>query len=459
MAAKTTKYDRAIGYIKEKLKACPRMSGSPAGQSMLDSLCPGFYSGYESSRKTGERLCGYEVYVSGWPELKGVMVTCEETEYNADLRAVLFADSERALKDLLLSLPGGKAVALWASDRWMMAAVEELFEGCAIPFREGLSDRQESRLIWEGYSYLGIKRGSGSFRADLAGKEESFYRQSGVKLFEKKQDAHKAGLSITGKKDPLLTEFINLNSLKERMVRSRFVAEDLLLVKRALEDGLPVETLFYTPGLLKEEGGQELLKLALEKGVPCYKVSEGLMGAVTTTRPVPTAAVSVYTASRDAADFHLDEKSALLVVDSVSNPDNLGMVLRTADAGGVDAVVLIGEGAGPFHKNCIRSARGAVGRIPILNCRNEDQFFERLRQMSFTIIGSSAKADFPIYRLSLERPIAIIVGNENSGIRKSVLEKCTHTVRIPMHPGQSSLNVGVAAGILLYELARREGQS
>jgi TrmH family RNA methyltransferase len=160
---------------------------------------------------------------------------------------------------------------------------------------------------------------------------------------------------------------------------------------------------------------------------------------------------------QNAVDLDLSAGSALLIADSIANPDNLGMVLRTAEAAAVDSVVFIGEGASPFHKNCVRAARGAVGRSSLAYCESPEVYFRQLIAAGFEILGATARANKNLYDFELAAPLALVVGNENEGIREEILELCTNLVKIPMAPGQSSLNVAVATGIILYELARHRG--
>ena len=261
---------------------------------------------------------------------------------------------------------------------------------------------------------------------------------------------------VTGKKDPVFADFRELCSLKGRLERSQFVVEGVRLTARALDDGLPVLQLLYTPALTSSLEGMELLNRAYRAGIPHYRVSDGVLGAVTSTRPIPPVLAAVYAEYRDAVDLAGMPGRVLLITDSIANPNNLGMLLRTADAAGVEGIIVMGEGASPFHKECIRAARGAVGRIPIHQCRHAEEYLASLCRDGFTLLGASAHASCEPYSCAFTQPVAFLVGNETDGIRPPLLRHCTERVRIPMAPGQSSLNVGVAAGVLFYELVRRQ---
>src|SRR5207248_11014848 len=138
--------------------------------------------------------------------------------------------------------------------------------------------------------------------------------------------------------------------------RAQFVVEGLTLVQRAVQDGLPVDALAYTPELIRAPDGVGLLHEARGAGIAHFRVTDGLMGRITTTRPVPSVVAAVFFALRDVTRSAAVLGSSLLLAEQVSNPGNLGMILRTADAAGVEGVVLLGETADPLHKQSIRAA-------------------------------------------------------------------------------------------------------
>lgn len=257
-------------------------------------------------------------------------------------------------------------------------------------------------------------------------------------------------------RDPILTRFRDLAHAAGRREHAQFLAEGLTLVQRAVNDGLPVEAILYTPELQRISEGAQLLRDAREARIQHYLVSEGLLGKITTTRPVPEVIAAVFGALLDVEQFKPSPTTSLLIAENINNPDNLGMLLRTADAAGTGGMVVIGEKTDPFHKNCVRAARGAVGRVPLLSCRDPQASLRHLKEHGFRILGATSRAETVYYCSEMKPPIAVVVGNEQAGISPELLEVCTAQVRIPMAPGQDSLNVGVAAGVLLYEIVRQQ---
>ena len=305
-------------------------------------------------------------------------------------------------------------------------------------------------------SYLGIKRGSGSVtKQPIAEFYALAARKPQVEKFKETQGLGD-GRRIGSSKDPVLIQFSDLAHAAGRRERSQFVAEGITLVQRAVNDGVPVDSLLYTAGLLSIPEGSLLLHAAHQAGIPHYLVAEGLMAKVTTSRPVPPVLAALFAHWRAAERFTPGKATTLLAAENINNPDNLGMILRTADAADVEGVIVVGEGSDPFHKNCVRAARGAVGRIPILSCRSLEHFLLHLQTTGCAVVGAALGAKETLFQCEMQPPIVVVVGNEQRGISRQVLEVCSAQVEIPMAPGQDSLNVGVAAGLMLYEILRQK---
>src|SRR5262249_51080977 len=148
-----------------------------------------------------------------------------------------------------------------------------------------------------------------------------------------------------------------------------------------------------------------------QAGIHHYRASDALMGTLTSTRPLPAVMAAVRVQLRDVAELHANHVSALLVAGNLQNPDNLGMVLRTADAAGVDSVVGAGTQVDPLHKHCVRAARGAVGRISIFGCTDLPTWLAELRPYGVHVVGTIAQASRSLFEAQLPLPVAIVVGN------------------------------------------------
>ena len=162
-------------------------------------------------------------------------------------------------------------------------------------------------------------------------------------------------------------------------------------------------------------------------------------------------------ALRDLVEAALtaDEPLLLLVLDGVEDPHNLGACLRTADAAGVNAVVVPRHGAAGLGPTVSKVAAGAAERIPFAAVPNIVRVLDWLRDYGVTLIGTSDAAGESLYECDLAGPIALIMGREHQGLRSQVMERCDQLASLPMAGTVSSLNVSVATGICLYEAVRQ----
>lgn len=150
------------------------------------------------------------------------------------------------------------------------------------------------------------------------------------------------------------------------------------------------------------------------------------------------------------------EKPFLLILDQVQDPHNFGACLRTADAAGVDAVIVAKDNAAPITPVVQKVASGAAETVAIYRVTNLARTMENLKQLGVWMIGTSDQADHAIYENNLNSSIGLVMGAEGKGLRKLTQAKCDALVSLPM-AGKvvNSLNVSVATGVCLYEIVRQ----
>lgn len=162
----------------------------------------------------------------------------------------------------------------------------------------------------------------------------------------------------------------------------------------------------------------------------------------------------------DLAD-HLDriaaqnEKPFLLVLDNVTDPRNLGAAMRSVWAAGAHAVIVPKDKSAQFSPAARKAASGAASAVPLYVVTNLARVLDQLNDREINIIGMDGAAEKDIFATDLTSPLAIVMGSEESGMRRLTREKCTAITKIPMAQGVESLNVSVAAGIALFEAVRQ----
>ena len=148
----------------------------------------------------------------------------------------------------------------------------------------------------------------------------------------------------------------------------------------------------------------------------------------------------------------------LMVLEGVQDPHNLGACLRTADAAGVDAVVVPRHGAAGLGPTVSKVAAGAAESIPFATVANIGRVLSWLSEYGVRLVGTSETGADSLFDADLTGPLALVMGREHSGLKKRVMERCDLLVNLPMQGSVESLNVSVATGICLYEALRQRNQ-
>jgi len=155
----------------------------------------------------------------------------------------------------------------------------------------------------------------------------------------------------------------------------------------------------------------------------------------------------------------LDHPPLLLVLDGVTDPHNLGACLRSADAAGVDAVIIPKDRSVGLNATVRKVACGAAETVKLVSVTNLARCLDKLKEEGIWLVGAADQADSSLYEQDLAGAIALVMGSEGSGLRRLTQESCDFLVSIPMAGALSSLNVSVATGVCLYEARRQRIQS
>ncbi|MBC2874960.1 MULTISPECIES: 23S rRNA (guanosine(2251)-2'-O)-methyltransferase RlmB [Streptomyces] len=233
-------------------------------------------------------------------------------------------------------------------------------------------------------------------------------------------------------------------------------------VVEALREGVPATTLYVQQYLDNDERVREAIQLATEKGLNLMeaprpeldRMTNGLnhQGLVLSVPPYDYAHPEDLTAAAQA-----DGEDALIVaLDGITDPRNLGAVVRSVSAFGGHGVVVPERRAAGMTASAWKTSAGTAARTPVARATNMTRMLEAYQKEGLMVVGLAADGDVELHELdALEGPVVIVVGSEGKGLSRLVGETCDFRVRIPMPGGAESLNAGVAAGVVLYEAARR----
>ncbi|MEQ8820897.1 MAG: RNA methyltransferase [Sumerlaeia bacterium] len=246
---------------------------------------------------------------------------------------------------------------------------------------------------------------------------------------------------IQSAKNPRIKQWKALHSAKGRREAGLFLAEGPHLVEEALASRWPIETL-----LLAEGSSPPPVVGRIES----VWLSEPAMRAVSETE-APQGMAAVCRLPESGASLPAGER--FLLLDAVQDPGNVGTLIRVADAMGLDGVILGPGSADPFSGKVLRSAQGSVFHLPVRRGESLEEALREMKARGLPVLAADMMGT-PIREFRGGASFALVMGNEGAGLSEQALAFADHRVSIPMRGRAESLNVGVAAGICLYELLR-----
>ncbi|GGV69734.1 23S rRNA (guanosine(2251)-2'-O)-methyltransferase RlmB [Streptomyces thermoviolaceus] len=234
-------------------------------------------------------------------------------------------------------------------------------------------------------------------------------------------------------------------------------------VVEALREGVPASTLYVQQFIDNDERVREALQLAAERGginlmeAPRPELDR-MTGGLNHQGLVLQVPPYEYAHPQDLADAAADagEDPLIVALDGVTDPRNLGAVVRSVSAFGGHGVVVPERRAAGMTAGAWKTSAGTAARTPVARATNLTRALEAYKKAGIMVVGLAADGETDLSELDvLDGPVVVVVGSEGKGLSRLVGETCDVRVRIPMPGGAESLNAGVAAGIVLYEAARR----
>ena len=145
----------------------------------------------------------------------------------------------------------------------------------------------------------------------------------------------------------------------------------------------------------------------------------------------------------------------VLILDQVNDVRNFGAIIRTAEISGVDGIIIQNSSSAPINSDTIKTSAGAIFNIPICKVNHIKDAIYHLKSIDISIVSASEKANKNVYDVDFTKPVAVIMGSEQRGINKSIINLSDEVVKLPMYGKIQSLNVSVACGVFLYEVVRQ----
>jgi TrmH family RNA methyltransferase len=251
---------------------------------------------------------------------------------------------------------------------------------------------------------------------------------------------------ITSKSNPKIKNVVKLQKSSERREQNRIIIEGRREIERAVACGFVVDTLFICNDILKESvniaaNHVEEVTLEVFEKIAYREGSDGLLAVA-----IPKYA--------DLKSFKPKKNPLIIVLETVEKPGNLGAIMRTADAAGVDAVIIADPRTDLYNPNAIRASIGTIFSVPLFACSSEE-CINWLRENNIKIYCTYLKASIDYLEADFKQGSAIVMGTEATGISDIWVDAADQNLIIPMNGIADSLNASVTTAIVVFEAIRQ----
>jgi TrmH family RNA methyltransferase len=260
---------------------------------------------------------------------------------------------------------------------------------------------------------------------------------------------------ITSAANPLVRLCRSLLSADERREQGMCLVEGIRPVWQAVEQGAAVERLIVAPDLLRSEPARQMVETAHQSRVPISLMSSAIFAKIASRDHPSGLAAIVRIPWQDLANIAPSAGSLFAAVDSGGNPGNLGTIIRTLDSIGGQAIMALGQGTDPYHPTAIKASMGTVFALAVVQDRSIEEVLDWCSRHGVQSIATSPEALTSHWDAPYRLPCLLLFGSEGTGLSPTEIAACDLSVRIPMAGSAGSLNLSVAAGIMLYEIRRQ----
>lgn len=243
-----------------------------------------------------------------------------------------------------------------------------------------------------------------------------------------------------------------------RVAEKAFVAEGVKVIDAALDAAAPVESLYVAAEGRELKAVQDIIERALASGARVFDLAPGIMERVSDTvtpQPVSAVVVEMHSSIGDALGAGAEGARLVLVCVDVRDPGNVGAVIRSGAGAGASAVVCCEGTADPFSPKTVRATAGTIFSMPIVTALSPPDAVHALSAAGFRLVATTAHEGTDYATAELSGDVAVILGNEASGLPAEIVSLVDQAVTIPMARSTESLNVAMTATVISYEIARR----
>jgi len=259
---------------------------------------------------------------------------------------------------------------------------------------------------------------------------------------------------ITSLSNPRIKEALAVGKRLTKQKPNTFLVEGAHLIEISVTSGAGIEEVFFTKTFSSKKEGEKILGLLGEKVTKVFEVTDRIMNKLAETETPQGIVAVVKYPSFTLIDLSFGYQPLLVVIEGIQDPGNLGTIIRTADAAGADAVIMLPGTCSAFMPKTVRATAGSVLNIPVVHAER-DALLKWLKALGIPLVITSPDADKSVFDADLRQSVAFVFGNEAHGISETLKKTADLALRIPIYGKAESLNVAVSAAICIYETARQ----
>lgn len=242
-----------------------------------------------------------------------------------------------------------------------------------------------------------------------------------------------------------------LRHARARREQSAFLVEGIRHVGEAIEAGVRLQSIYYSPELLSSAYALELVRAQSAAGVPCFGVSADVFRSLAEKENPQGILAVAWQFERTLDELSPQNLPWGVALVAPQDPGNLGTILRTMDAVGASGLLMLDQSVDLYHPTVVRASMGALFRIPVVQATFEE-FSGWISMHPYHVYGTSAHGDSDYRAITYRQPCILLMGSEREGLSQDQIAVCREFVRLPMHGRVTSLNLAVATGIMLYAM-------
>lgn len=259
---------------------------------------------------------------------------------------------------------------------------------------------------------------------------------------------------ITSLSNPKIRETLEIKNKRDRYRERAFIIEGPHLVEMSLASGNPIEKVFFTGSFSVKKEGRGLLSKISKRTFEIFEVTDRILNKLTDTE-TPQGIIAIGSCkTKSLEEISFRSIPLIVIIDGVQEPGNLGTIIRTSDASGADAVIILRGTCDPFMQKTIRANAGSIFNIPVIHAET-DTLLKWLASEKIYLFVTALDAEISIFDADLKRALAFVFGNEAHGVSDRMKKNADLILKIPIFGRAESLNVAASAAVCLYEAVRQ----